>query len=217
MPVPLTRSPLLAAGLLVAGLLLAGCGGAAADPGTAPSAGAPSSAPASSAAPGSEAPSSAAPSSAPSGAASSTPGTTGAGAADPCRQLDAASVSRLTGVEVKDGSTQDVGSSKVCTWAPQDGTAKDAAVFSAQEGPLPAGLGQVADQLKTQFNGKVAQVSVRGADDARYITGTTSGLQVADVLAAKDGRFYQVLVASPRDAEVHKDGAVKVAEALLKA
>ena len=38
-----------------------------------------------------------------------------------------------------------------------------------------------------------------------------------DVLAQKDEVFYQVLVATPRDAAQHKAGAVKIAETLLKA
>ena len=40
-------------------------------------------------------------------------------------------------------------------------------------------------------------------------------MNIIDVLAAKDGVFYQVLVAAPSDVTKHKDGAVKITEALI--
>ncbi len=197
------------AGLALTALALAGCGGGGAT------------APASSAAPaGSTAPSSAAsaPASGPASSAAPSTGTpTTAEVADPCDVLDADQIGDLTGVKVKKGTTQDVGGSKVCSWAPEDGTKSDAAVFSAQEGPLQGSLSQVEDQLKSQFDGKVAKLSVAGADDARYVTGKKSGLNVIDVIAQKDEVFYQVLAASPRDTAQHKGAAIKIAETLIKA
>lgn len=184
------------AALALTTLALGGCGG-----GNAP-------APAAPAAPSSAAESSAAPS--PSTQAA-------AGVVDPCTVLDAAKIEDLTGVKVKEGTTQAVGASQVCGWYPEDGKAANAAVFSGQEGPVQASLSQVADQLKSQFDGKVAPLSVTGADDARYVTGTKSGLKIIDVIAQKDEVFYQVLVATPRDAAQHKGAAVKITEALLKA
>jgi hypothetical protein len=196
------------AALALTTLALGGCGGGG------------SSAPAGSAAPaGSSAPSSAA--AAPSPAESSAAPSPGTGAAakvaDPCDVLDAGQIEDLTGVAVKKGTTQAVGGSNVCSWLPEDGTKKDAAVFSAQEGPLQGKLSQVEGQLKSQFDGKVSTIDVTGADDARYITGKKSGLNVIDVLAQRDDVFYQILVATPRDAAQHKGAAIKITEALVKA
>jgi Protein of unknown function (DUF3558) len=197
------------AGLALAALTLAGCGG-----GT-PAGPATSAAPAGSSAPSSSA---AEPTPATESSAAPSPGTgSAATVADPCDVLDANKVEALTGVPVKKGSTQSVGASKVCTWLPTDGTKASSAVISAQEGPLQGSLSQVEDQLKTQFDGKVTKLSVAGADDARYVTGKKSGLNVIDVLALKDQVFYQILVATPRDVDQHKSGAIKVTEALLKA
>ena len=200
------------AGLALTAVALAGCGGGAESGASgAPSAAAPTSSAASSAPTTPE--------------TASTPATTpsegtGSGAVaevvDPCTVLDADQVQDLTGVKVKKGTTQEIGGSPICTWLPSDGTKSDAAIFSAQEGPLPGPLSQVEGQLKDQFDGKVSKLAVKGADDARYVTGTKSGANVIDVLAQKDDVFYQVLVVTPRDAEQHKDGAVKIAEALLK-
>jgi hypothetical protein len=193
------------AGLALTALTLSGCGGGSSEP-------AASSAPASSAA---------APAPAASPAASSAAPGTGTGAAasvaDPCAVLDAGKIEELTGVKVKAGTTQAVGGSNVCSWLPQDGTKSSSAVFSAQEGPLQGPLSQVEGQLKTQFDGKVSQLTVAGADDARYITGKKSGLNVIDVLAQKDEVFYQILVASPRDTAQHKDAAIKITETLIAA
>ena len=55
-----------------------------------------------------------------------------------------------------------------------------------------------------------------GADDARYVTGKKSNLNVIDVIAQKDDVFYQLLVASPREVGQHKAGTIKLAEILLK-
>lgn len=193
--------------LALTAVALSGCGaGASSAPASSAAA---SSAPASSAA----APSTTAETPAASPSASAAP----AEVKDPCDELDAGRVKDLTGVKVKKGTTQDVGGSKVCSWLPQDGTKKDAAVFSAQEGPIEGPLSQVEDQLKAQFKGKVSSVDVAGADEARYVTGTKSGLNVIDVIAVKDEVFYQIVVATPRDAAQHKSGAVKIAQALLKA
>ena len=133
-----------------------------------------------------------------------------------CDVLDADQVEKLTGVKVKKGASQDLGPSNICQWAPADASDADAAIFSGQEGPLPGPLSGVEGELKKQFDGSVSKISVSGADDARYIKGKKSGVNVIDVLAAKDDVFYQVLVASPRDVGQHKDGAVKIVEALLK-
>jgi len=193
------------AGLALAALTLSGCSGGSA-------------APAGSATPASSA---AAPAPAASAAESSAAPGTGTGAAakvaDPCAVLDAGKIEDLTGVKVKAGTTQAVGGSNVCSWLPQDGTTSSSAVFSAQEGPLQGPLSQVEDQLKTQFDGKVSKLTVAGADDARYITGKKSGLNVIDVLAQKDEVFYQILVASPRDTAQHKDAAIKITETLIAA
>jgi hypothetical protein len=199
------------AGLALAALALAGCGGGSAAP-TGSSAPAGTAAPASAAAPAGSA---AAPSPAQSSSAAGTGGT--ATVADPCDVLDADQVGELTGVKVKKGTSQAVGASKVCGWYPEDGTTADAAVFSGQEGTVQGSLDQVADQLKTQFDGKVSTLTVPGADEARYITGTKSGLKIIDIVAQKDDVFYQVLAASPRDAARHKAGALKIVDALLKA
>lgn len=199
------RTTLLPA-LALTALALAGCGGGSS---TAPEATVPaSSAPASSAA---------APSAESTPAATPSASTAAAEVKDPCSVLDAGDIEDLTGVAVKKGTTSTVATSKLCSWVPKDGGASDAAVFSAQEGPLPGPLSQVEGQLKTQFGGKVTTISVTGADDARYVTGKKSGLNVIDVLAKKDDVFYQVLVASPRDAAQHKAGTIKVTELLLKA
>jgi hypothetical protein len=131
--------------------------------------------------------------------------------------LNAGDIAKLTGVDVKKGTPQDVGRSKICNWLPEDGTKSDAAVFSAQEGPLPGPLTQVEGALEKQFKGSVTKLSVSGADDARYVTGKSSGLNIIDVLAQKDEVFYQVVVATPRNAGQHKSDAIKMAEALLKA
>lgn len=198
------------AGLALTALALAGCGGggSAAPAASAPPAG--SSAPSSSAAGSAAAPSPA--------ESSAAPGTgTAATVADPCDLLDAGTIEDLTGVKVKKGATQSVGESKVCSWLPQDGSKSNSAVFSAQEGPLQGSLSQVEDQLKTQFDGKVTKLTVAGADDARYVTGKKSGLNVIDVIAQKDEVFYQILAASPRDAAQHKGAAIKIAETLIKA
>ncbi|GAB2581446.1 DUF3558 family protein [Microlunatus antarcticus] len=194
--------------LALAALALSGCG-ASGDSSAAPASSAPAaSAPASSAA-------------APSSAASTPeafPSATSAAAEvkDPCKVLSASDVSKTTGVKVKKGTTSTVATSKLCSWLPEDGTTSDAAVFTAQEGPLPGPLSQVEGQLKTQFNGKVTTIKVAGADDARYVTGKKDKLNVIDVLAKKDDVFFQVLVASPRDADQHKDATIELAEALLK-
>ena len=58
---------------------------------------------------------------------------------------------------------------------------------------------------------------VASAEDARVITGQASGANVIDVIALKDGVFYQVLAASPRTVTQHKDGVTSMVEALLKA
>lgn len=201
------RTTLLAA-IALSALALSGCGGSG-DAGSAPASSAPAaSAPASSAA---------APSAESTPASTPSASTAPAEVQDACKVLDAGDVKDLTGVEVKKGTTQAVGGSSVCTWVPSDAGAGDAAVFSAQEGPLPGPLSQVEGQLKDQFDGKVSKLDVTGADDARYVTGKKSGLNVIDVLAQRDGIFYQVLVATPRDAGQHKDGAIKITEALLKA
>lgn len=203
------RSTLLPA-LALTALALAGCGGGSS---TAPEASVPaSSAPAASA----PASSAAAPSAESTPAATPSASTAAAEVKDPCSALDAGDIEDLTGVAVKKGTTSSVATSKLCSWVPKDGGAKDAAVFSAQEGPLPGPLSQVEGQLKTQFGGKVTTISVTGADDARYVTGKKSGLNVIDVLAKKDDVFYQVLVASPRNAAQHKAGTIKITELLLK-
>ena len=196
------------AALALTALALGGCGGGG------------SSAPAGSAAPaGSSAPSSSAAAPSPAESTAAPSPSTGAAAkvTDPCDVLDAGQIEDLTGVAVKKGTTQAVGGSNVCSWLPEDGTKKDAAVFSAQEGPLQGELSQVEDQLKSQFDGKVSTIDVAGADDARYITGKKSGLNVIDVLAQRDDVFYQILVASPRDAAQHKAAAIEITEALVKA
>jgi hypothetical protein len=162
-------------------------------------------------------PAPAAPSSAAESSAAPSPSTqAAAGVVDPCTVLDAAKIEDLSGVKVKEGTTQAVGASQVCGWYPEDGKAANAAVFSGQEGPVQASLSQIADQLKAQFAGKTSKLTVTGADEARYVTGTKSGLKIIDVVAQKDKVFYQVLVASPRDAAQHKDAAVKITELLLK-
>ena len=194
------------AGLALGAVALAGCG-AGTGGASAPSEAAPASRAAAS------------PETAPTPAGTPSAGTgsgTVAKVVDPCTLLDADQIQDLTGVKVKKGTTQAVGGSNVCTWLPSNPTRSDAAVFSAQEGPLPGSLDQVEGQLKDQFGGKVTQLSVKGADDARYVTGKKSGLNVIDVLAQKDEVFYQVLVATPRDAAQHKAGAIKVAETLLE-
>lgn len=202
----MTRTMTFAA-LTLAALALAGCGGGGASP-TPGSAAPPSSAGVSTGSAAADTPSAS--------ASSSSTGSGTATIADPCTVLSAGQVAKLTGVQVKKGATQTVGGSTVCSWAPQDGTKADAAVFSAQEGPLTGSLSQVEDQLKAEFGGgKVSTITVAGADDARYVTGTKSGLNIIDVLAQKDQVFYQVLVATPRDAARHKTGAVKITEALL--
>lgn len=201
---------LTAAGLLVAGLTLAGCGGGGAS--SAPSAAAPST---SAGAPASSAPATGPSAASPSPSASSGGGAT-ASVAKVCDVLDADQVGKLTGVKVKKGKSQDLGPSNICQWAPANAGASDAAVFSGQEGPLPGPLSQVEGELKKQFDGSVSKISVSGADDARYIKGKKSGVNVIDVLAAKDDVFYQVLVASPRDVGQHKGAAVKLAEALIE-
>lgn len=200
------RKTLLPA-LALTALALSGCGGGGSS--AAPT----SSAPAASAPAGSTAPTAAESTPASSPSAS----TAAAEVKDACKVLDAGDVKDLTDVDVKKGTSQTVGGSTVCTWLPEDGSDSDAAVFSAQEGPLQGSLSQVEDQLKTQFDGKVTKLTVSGADDARYVTGKKSGLNVIDVLAQKDEVFYQVLVATPRDASQHKSAAIKITEALLKA
>jgi hypothetical protein len=211
------KKTLTLAGLALAAVALGGCGGGSAGGGSSAGSAPASAPPASSAASGA----------ASSGAGAATPtsspegGTPGAGAvaavADPCDVLDAAAVEDLSGVQVKKGTTQAVGGSHVCTWLPQDGTQRDSAVFSAQEGPLAGPLSQVESQLKGEFDGKVSKLDLAGADDARYVTGTKSGLNVIDVVAQRGEVFYQVLVASPRDTAQHKGAAVKIAETLLQA
>lgn len=203
------RTTLLPA-LALTALALAGCGGGSS---AAPDASMPaSSAPASSA----PASSAAAPSAESTPAPTPSASTVAAEVKDPCAVLDAGDIKDLTGVEVKKGTTSTVATSKLCSWVPKDGSASDAAVFSAQEGPLPGPLSQVEGQLKTQFDGKVTTIGVSGADDARYVTGKKSGLNIIDVLAKKDDVFYQVLVASPRNAGQHKGGTIKITELLLK-
>lgn len=203
------KTTMTLAALAVAAATLGGCGGGGS---SAPSITAPGGASSSSAAatPGSSG-----------GPSSSASGGTGGGAAatvtDPCTVLDAGDIARLTRVEVKKGSYQAVGASKICNWLPKDGTKSDAAVFSAQEGPLPGPLTQVEGALKEQFKGTVTKLDVRGADDARYVTGKSSGLNVIDVLATRGGTFYQVVVATPRNAAQHKSDAITIVEALLKA
>ncbi len=160
---------------------------------------------------------SAAPGPAESSAAPSPSATSAAEVSDPCDVLDADAIEDLAGLDVKQGTSQAVSSSTVCTWQPTDATDDDAAVVSAQEGPLPGALSQVEGELKQQFDGSVSTITVSGADDARYITGKKSGLDIIDVLAQKDDVFFQVLIAAPRDVSKHKAGAVKVAEALIKA
>ena len=190
--------------LALSALVLSGCGGGA--PATAPSAAAPAdSAPASAAAP-----------SATEAVPSTSPSTAAAEVKDPCTLLSASDIADVTGVDVKKGTTSAVGTSKLCSWLPEDASKSDAAVFSAQEGPLPGPLSAVEDQLKTEFGGKVSKLTVPGADDARYVTGKKSGLNVIDVLAQKDEVFYQVLVASPRDVGQHKASTIKLTQTLLK-
>ncbi|SER36071.1 hypothetical protein [Microlunatus flavus] len=204
------KIPLSAAGLLVAGLVLAGCGSG--DASSAPSAAAPSAgAPTSSAA----APASSAPAQSPSSADPSPSASTGgAQVAQVCDTLDADQVKKLTGVAVKKGTSTDLGASNICQWTPAEA---DGPIFSGQEGPLPGPLSEVEGELKKQFNGKVSTISVSGAADARYITGKKSGVNVIDVLAQNNGVFYQVLVAASSDVSEHKDGAVKLVEALIAA
>ncbi len=181
--------------LALSALVVSGCGGGAPAPTSSPVA------PASSAA-------DAAPS------ASSTTAT--AAIKDPCSLLDARQIAGATGVAVKTGTPSTVGTSKLCSWLPEDTTKKEAAELSAQEGPLPGPLSLVEGQLKSQFGGSVSTVTVAGADDARYVTGKKSQLNVIDVLAQKDGVFYQVLVASPRAVDQHKAGTIKLVEVLIK-
>ena len=195
--------------LALAALALSGCGGGGSAAAPTSSAPAPA-ASASSAASPADSPAASTPAAEPS--ASTAP----ASIKDPCSVLSASDVSKLSGVDVKKGTTSTLQTSKLCSWLPKDGGAKDAAVFSAQEGPLPGPLSLVEGQLKTQFGGKVTTISVAGADDARYITGKKSGLNVIDVLAKKDDVFFQVLVASPRDAAQHKSATVKLTESLIK-
>jgi len=207
----------LLAGLAVAalGLTLTACGGSESSS-TSSQAAAPASsaaAPASSSAPASP---SSAPSESASESASESPSPSeSTGSADVkkvCDTLSAGDVSKLTGVKLKKGTSTDLGPSNICQWTPSD---PGEAIFSGQEGPLPGPLSQVEGQLKKQFNGSVDKISVSGADEARYIKGKKSGVNVIDVLAAKDGVFYQVLVASPKGVTQHKDGAVKIVEALI--
>ncbi|SDU86693.1 hypothetical protein SAMN04488544_1187 [Microlunatus sagamiharensis] len=212
------HSRALLAGLAAAalGLTLTACGGSessstssqAAAPATSAAAPA-SSAPASSAAPSESA------SESPSPSASASSGT--ADVKKVCDTLSAGDVSKLTGVKLKKGTSTDLGPSNICQWTPSDPSDGDAAIFSGQEGPLPGPLSQVEGELKKQFDGSVDKISVQGADEARYIKGKKSGVNVIDVLAAKDGVFYQVLVAAPKDVTQHKDGAVKITEALIQA
>lgn len=199
------------AALALAALPLGACGGggsSSAPSSTAPAADGVASSPAG--APGAPGPAegSAAPS------AGTSAGTTTV--ADPCDLLDAGDIKALSGVEVQKGTSQTVSASTLCTWLPKDGRSRDAAVISGQEGPLPGPLSQIEDELKSQFDGKVGPVTVTGADDARYITGKKSGLNIIDVLAQKDGTFFQVLIAAPRDVGQHKGAAVDIAERLIK-
>lgn len=202
----------LLAGLAVAalGLTLTACGGSESSS-TSSQAAAPAS---SAAAPASSAPAS--PSAAPSTSASESPSPSeSTGSADVkkvCDTLSAGDVSKLTGAKLKKGTSTDIGPSNICQWAASDASNT---TYSAQEGPLPGPLSQVEGELKKQFNGSVDKISVQGADEARYIKGKKSGVNVIDVLAAKDGVFYQVLVAAPKDVTQHKDGAVKITEALI--
>lgn len=192
---------------LLAALLAAGCSGS---PSPSASTSAPSSAPATSAA----APGEAAPSASPSDA-----GTPGAGVevVDPCTVLDAAQVSKLTGVAVQKGQASAVTGSKLCTWLPKDATSSDAALFTAQVGPAQGGsLSDAEAPLRKQFGGTVTKTTVAGAEDARYISGKASNANVIDVLALKGDAFYQVLAAGPRSVTSHKDGVYKLAEALVR-
>ncbi len=207
------------------GLTLTACGGSESSS-TSSQAAAPASsaaAPASSA-PASSAPASSAPArrprvrprpSAPAESPSPSAGSGSAGVKKVCDALSAAEVSTLTGVKLKKGTSTDLGPSNICQWSPSDTGVVGAAIFSGQEGPLPGPLSQVEGELKKQFGGSVDTISVAGADEARYITGKKSGVNVIDVLAAKDGVFYQVLVAAPNDVRKHKGGAVKLTEALI--
>jgi hypothetical protein len=192
--------------LVLAALTLSGCGGSA--PAAAPTSEAGSAAP--SAAASAPATAGSAPSASPSTA------TAAKGAKDPCTVLDAGQIYAATGVKVQKGKVSALQTSQVCSWLPQDEKKSNAAIFSAQEGALPGPLSQVEDQLKSQFGGTVSKLTVTGADDARYVTGKQSGLDVIDVLAQKDGLFYQVLVASPRNVAQHKAGTIKLTEALIK-
>ena len=204
------------AGLTVSVLAFAGCGGggATSTPSTAAPAGGTSS---SSAAAPSPAETSSSPAATPSAADTPSADTGNETAADPCTVLSADEVSDLTGVEVKKGTSSTITGSKLCTWLPKEGTKRDAAVFTAQEGAARGGtLSDAEAPLKKQFGGDVTKTSVRGAEDARYITGKSSGANVIDVLALRGEIFYQVLAASPRSVDDHKDGVYKMAEALIK-
>ena len=194
------------AGLALAAVALAGCGGGA------------SSAPASStAAPSAPASSAAGPSTA-AGTPAATPsaGTTAAEIKDPCSVLSPSKVAKLTDVAIAKGTASDAGGTKLCIWTTKDTSSRSTVNFTGQEGPSQgASLRTAEGALKKQYGGTVSKITVKGADEARYVTGKVSKIPIVDVIAIRGDVYYQVLAASPPGADKYKGAVTSLVEALI--
>jgi hypothetical protein len=201
----MVRRTLLPA-LALTALALSGCGGGSA---TAPSASAPASA--------ASAGSAAAPSSA-AGTPEATPSasTAAAGITDPCSVLSPSEMKKLTGTAITKGAPSDAGGTKLCIWTTKDPSSRSTVNFTGQEGPSQgASLSTAEGALKKQYGGTVSKITIKGADEARYVTGKVSKIPVVDIIAIRGDVYYQVLAASPTGADQYKGAVTSVVEALI--
>lgn len=214
-------------GAVAATIALAGCGSQ--QPSTAPSTSAPASTavPSESPAAASSAAASSAPASTPSAgsapagtpSAQSTPssGSQTASVKDPCQVISVKQMSKLSGVTLGKSRGSKLANTRLCVYTPTSFTSKNLASVTTQEGKLGANsLAPVVNEVNKQFKSSaVKDVSVAGADEAKLVTGKTSGVNAVDVIASKDGVFYQSLIAGNGNPKDYEPAAKKIAEALL--
>lgn len=196
-------------GLGAAAVLLSGCSGqsASSGPSTSPT---PPSVPVSSPAPSPPAAGSPTPVPAPSSAAV-------AALTDPCTVISVDQMSKLIGTKLTSAKASDTAGTKLCAYTPASLTGADAATVTTQAGVLPGSLEDLVDVLRGQISGStVSDTIVAGADSAKVLTAESSGAQVVDVIAAKDGIYHQALIGGRGSAEDYETAMTQAVAALVK-
>lgn len=126
-------------------------------------------------------------------------------------------MSKLSGVALGKSRGSKLANTRLCVYTPTSFTTKNLASVTTQEGNLGANsLALVVNEVKKQFKSSAVKgISVAGADEAKLVTGKASGVNAVDVIASKDGVFYQSLIAGNGNPKDYEPAAKKIAETLL--